>query len=269
MRVEDEAAYVLEARPYRETSLLIEALTAEHGRIALVARGVRGEGRRQTLRRAALEPFRRLRIAFSGRGEVLSLSSAEAEGAPLHPVGTALFAALYVNELLQKLTGRGDPSPALFDRYAVWLSDLAFCLLDQNRRAAHDVADDSYESAERSAFRDQDAALAWALRRFERDLLGLLGYALALDYDSDSGEPLDAEADYAFDPEHGARPWSDNSPWPRVKGSTLAAWAKDDQPSPEDASALKQLARQVIRHHLGGAELRAWRLASDWRWKSS
>src|SRR5690606_36234763 len=105
MRIEDEAAYVLETRPYRETSLLIEAFTAGHGRVALVARGIRGESRRQGVRRAALEPFRLLRIGFSGRGEVMGLAAVEPDGLPLRPVGAPLFAGLYVNELVQKLTG--------------------------------------------------------------------------------------------------------------------------------------------------------------------
>lgn len=269
MRIENEAAYVLEARPYRETSVLVEMLTAEHGRVALVARGVRGEGRRQAVRRAALEPFRLLRIAFSGRGEVMSLSLAETEGVPLYPVGKALFAALYVNELLQKMTGRGDPSPLLFARYSDWLSELGQCLgRDDGRRTAGD-SPDRESDAKRGDLRNVEAALAWALRRFERDLLGLLGYALALDHDSDTGEPLRMASDYAFDPEHGARLWSHGSPWPKAKGSTLMAWAKDDQPSAEETIALKHLARQVIRHHLDGVELRTWRLAAEWRTRTS
>ncbi|HZX72549.1 MAG TPA: recombination protein O N-terminal domain-containing protein, partial [Rhodanobacter sp.] len=54
MRIEQQPAYVLHARAYRETSLLLECLTREHGRLGVVARGVRGE--RSRLRRAQLEP---------------------------------------------------------------------------------------------------------------------------------------------------------------------------------------------------------------------
>lgn len=261
MRVENEAAYILEIRPYRETSVLVEALTAEHGRIALVARGVRGEGKRQALRRAALEPFCRLRLAFSGRGEVLSLTSADLEGTPLRPVGNALFAGMYVNELVQKLTGRGDPSSEVFARYATWTGELAQCLREVCAKTV------GHSDAHRDLV--DDAALAWSLRRFERDLLSLLGYALVLDHDSDTGEPLQMDTDYALDPEHGARRWTAGSPWPKAKGSTLAAWAGDEAPSADQAVAIRQLVRQVIRHHLAGAELRTWKLAADWRTKSS
>ena len=55
MRYQGELAYVLHARPWRETSLLVEVLSAEHGRVGLLARGVHGP-KRQALR-AALQPL--------------------------------------------------------------------------------------------------------------------------------------------------------------------------------------------------------------------
>jgi DNA repair protein RecO (recombination protein O) len=66
MRIEQQPAYVLHARAYRETSLLLECLTREHGRLGVVARGVRGE--RARLRRAQLEPFQPLTMDLLLRG---------------------------------------------------------------------------------------------------------------------------------------------------------------------------------------------------------
>ena len=40
-RHDDEPAFVLHTYAYRETSVIVEALTATYGRVALVARGVR------------------------------------------------------------------------------------------------------------------------------------------------------------------------------------------------------------------------------------
>ena len=42
MRIENQPAFVLHARNWRETSLLVEVLSLDHGRIGLVARGVHG-----------------------------------------------------------------------------------------------------------------------------------------------------------------------------------------------------------------------------------
>ena len=54
MRYAAEPAFVLHARPWRETSLLVEVLSADHGRIGLVGHGVQGP--RKHLLRAALQP---------------------------------------------------------------------------------------------------------------------------------------------------------------------------------------------------------------------
>jgi DNA repair protein RecO (recombination protein O) len=271
MRVENEPAFVLESRPYRETSALLELLTAGHGRVAVVARGIRAEGGRQASRRAVLEPFRCLHVGFSGRGEVMTLTTAETGQAPLRPVGPALFAAMYVNELVLRLTARSDPAPALFDRYGGWLDELA-ALLAQAPAAAptQPMADRIAEalpagSGEAADGAVDDGDLGWSLRRFERDLLGLLGYAPGLQSDGHTGLPLEPGRDYALDPEHGAVPWSATSPWPRASGATLLAWAGERRPDPVQARALKQLARALLRHHLGGGELRSWRLAAQWR----
>ena len=63
-RVSGQPAFVLHAQPYRETSLLVEVFTRDHGRQGLVARGVRGV-RGQPLR-AVLQPLQPLLIDFSG-----------------------------------------------------------------------------------------------------------------------------------------------------------------------------------------------------------
>lgn len=301
MRFEDEPAYVLEARPYRETSLLLELLTVHHGRLATVARGVRGGSRTAVARRAALEPFRRVRVAASGRGEVLSLGAIEADGPVLRLTGAPVFSAWYVNELVLRLTGRGDPSPSLFHRYSAWLVELAGILqpvtaadriaeptpgsivaghyasatatatVSETTAAAVEAAtaDAAVETAAETetapAAAESDDRLAWSLRRFERDLIDLLGYALTLDHDCESGRPLRDDVAYCLDPEHGARPWTVDSHWPRASAEVLRAWSGETQPSREHLRQLKPLARALVRHYLGGGELRAWRLAAQWR----
>ncbi len=257
MRIEDEAAYVLEARPYRETSLLLELLTPGHGRLAVVARGVRGDRPAQRQKRALLEPLRQLRVAVSGRGEVLSLQRVDdAGGGLLRPTGNALLSAFYVNELLRKLIPRNDPAPDAFALYRTWLERMAACLPPWYGADAGDATDDTGNG--------HAAALAWALRRFERDLLVRLGYGLALDHDSDTGEPVTAEARYILDPEQGARAWTQGSPWRPIAGAILLAWSGEACPDAETANELRRLARDLIRHHLGGGELEIWRLARRW-----
>jgi DNA repair protein RecO (recombination protein O) len=228
MRLDQQPAYVLHARPYRETSLLLECLTREHGRLGVVARGVRGE--RARLRRAQLEPFQPLALDLLLRGELATLGGAETIGMPLRLAGDRGLAGLYLNELVVRLTARQDAHPVLFDAYAQTLA----------RLAAGEPA-------------------AWTLRRFERDLLEAIGYGLQLRREADGGEALQAQAHYRYDVEQGALRCAAAAPH-AVRGADLLALAGDRMPDRVGMAALRRLMREVIRYHLGGGELRAWRV---------
>ncbi|HET7359312.1 MAG TPA: DNA repair protein RecO C-terminal domain-containing protein, partial [Rhodanobacteraceae bacterium] len=103
------------------------------------------------------------------------------------------------------------------------------------------------------------ASLAWTLRRFERDLLAALGYGLQLEYDADSGEPLQADAEYCYQAEHGAVAGRGRDGF-AVRGADLLALGADRMPDARGLACLRRLLRGVIAHHLGGTELRAWRV---------
>lgn len=226
MLIEQQPAYVLHARPYRETSLLLECLTRDHGRIGVVARGVRGA--RGRVRRSELEPFLPCLVNLHLRGELATLRMVEPAGAPLRLVGNALLAGLYVNELVVRMSARHDPHAGLFRAYQRTLQRLV-----------------------------RGDALAWTLRRFERDFLALLGFALQLEFDADSGRPLQLEAGYRYVPDHG--PQRDAQAQPDgLRGSDLRALASDTAPDARGMTALRHLTRQVIAFHLGGAQLRTW-----------
>ncbi|HVC17779.1 MAG TPA: DNA repair protein RecO [Rhodanobacter sp.] len=228
MRIEQQPAYVLHARPYRETSLLLECLTREHGRLGVVARGVRGE--RSRLRRAQLEPFQSLTLDLLLRGEMATLTAVEPVGAPRRLPGNSGLAGLYLNELVVRLTERQDPMPSLFDASAQTLARLA-----------------SGES------------MAWSLRRFERDLLQAIGYGLQLQHELETGEPLLPDATYRYQVEHGAVRCSADCAQ-ALLGRDLLALDQDRMPGDGGLKSLREMMREVIRFHLGGAELRAWRV---------
>ena len=230
MRVTAQPAYILHARAWRETSLLLEAFTRDHGRVGLVARGVRSA--RARLPRSALEPLQALQLDWSGRGELQTLTAAEPVRNPPALRGDALMSAMYVNELMVRLTARDDPHPELFQRYAGLLDELA---------AAQ--------------------SLAWTLRRFERDLLQATGYGLQLLHEADTGEAVEADAWYRYGAEEGARRCGADTAR-ALRGDDLLALAHDRMPDARGLKALRDLMREVIRFHLGGGELRAWRVLS-------
>jgi DNA repair protein RecO (recombination protein O) len=232
MRITQQPAYVLHARAWRETSLLLEVFTRDFGRVGLVARGVRGA--RARLPRSSLEPMQALRMDWAGRGELPTLAAVEAEGVPRAFRGEALLSAMYVNELLVRLIARNDPHPALFERYGR--------LLDELRDAS---------------------SLAWSLRCFERDLLGAIGYALQLDVAADTGRPIEPEVDYDYLADAGAVIAGNHPDAVRVRGSALRALATGDRPDAQDMAALRRLMRNLIGQQVGSRGLQSWRVLAD------
>lgn len=234
MRYFSQPAYVLHARAWRETSLLLEVLSADHGRVGLVARGVHGP-RRQVLR-AALQPLQHIRFDAVQRGELAWLNAAEAiDAAPRLP-SDATLAAFYVNELLLRLAPRQEPQPRLYLLYG-----------ELRRRLA------------------QSEALAWTLRRFERDLLDALGVGFDFASDGD-GAPIDPAARYRLDPEHGPRRLLGEREGDRARSATgraLLALAADQRPPAAELAGLRRALRGVLQAHLGGSGLKSWELMGE------
>lgn len=248
MRVSGERAFVLHARPWRETSLLVELLTQAHGRVGVVARGV--QGTKQQARRAALQPWQSIEFDALPKGELWTLSRWEAlDAAPRH-VGDAALAGFYVHELLLRLLPRQDAVPEVFARYALLRDELAAVAAPAG-------------AMERVGAPPPSIALplAWVLRRFERDLLDALGLGLPWG-DTADGDALDPAARYRVDPEHGA--WRDRSHAPdSLRGSALLALAEDRCPPAEELGELRRGLRAVLAHHLGGKPLKAWGLMAE------
>ena len=234
MRYLAEPAFVLHARPWRETSLLVEVLTADHGRLGLVARGVQGP-KRQPLR-AALQPFQWIRFDAVQRGELAGLTSAEALDAAPRLAGEAMLAGFYLNELTLRLAPRQDPQPELFQ---------------------------AYQQA-RERLRDREP-LGWTLRRFERDLLDAMGFGFDWSHDGDAA--VDPAARYRLDPEEGPRRLlSDRGHGDRrsaATGQALLALATDRMPAAEDLASLRRAMRGVLAHHLGPRGLKSWEMLGD------
>lgn len=235
MRYAAEPAFVLHARPWRETSLLVEVLSEAHGRLGLVARGVQGPKRH--VLRAALQPLQLIHFDGVQQGELAQLRAAEAQDAAPQLAGDATLAGFYLNELVLRLAPRHDPLPELFDAYGAARARLG--------------AGDS---------------LAWTLRRFERDLLAAIGLGFDLHADGE-GTPIDPAARYRLDPEHGPRRLlSDRGHDDRsaaATGRALLALAADRVPDADDLAGLRRALRPVLAHHLGGRGLKSWELLGE------
>lgn len=224
LRVADEPGFVLRTMAWQETSLLVEAFTARHGRIGLVARGAR---RPRSGLRAVLQPFVPLQLRFSRRGELATLSGAEASAPPAMLAGDALFAGWYLNELLLRTLARDDPHSELFAAYAAALRGLA------------------------------EGAIQPAVRCFEKALLDAIGYGLQIPPD------LKPDQHYQYDWRTGPVPAAPGEA--TVRGATLLALAAGRIREPDQLREARRLLREALARVTGARELESLRALRQMR----
>ena len=243
-RISDEPAFVLHRYDWSESSLILEVLTRDHGRIALVAKGAK---RPSSNFRPVLLPLQPLRLAFGGDAEIRTLKGAEWVGGQVMPTGDALLAGYYLNELLIRLLARDDPHPRLFDAYASAVQVLA----------SH-----------------HGEALQPALRAFELLLLREIGLLPSLDAQTLTLAGLDPQGRYSLVPEGGlvraspgdGRPSLSGSQWQqlqRVLDDADTSFTATLRQAAQVSSELKPQLRSLLHYHCGVSTLRTRQLMID------
>jgi DNA repair protein RecO (recombination protein O) len=224
LRIDRQSAWVLHRRPLRETSVLLDLLTREHGRVGVVARAARGSPRGHGV---VCQPFQPLVVSWSGRGELKTLTAAERTASVPAMVGERLYSALYVNEMLVRALAPHDAHPVLFDAYGALVRGLP------------------------------EAELEPLLRGFELLLLGELGYAPDFAVDAGSGELMEPQGMYSFAPAAGflASPGAPEST--AYPGWSLEAIGRRDFSDPRTRRFAKRLLREALAPVLGDRPLRS------------
>lgn len=234
--VNTQVAYILHKRAYRETSSILEVLTKDYGRVALMARGCRGTRSKIA---GSLLLFTPLLISWQGRGSLPYLKTVERADLKAPALKSkALLSAMYINELLMYLLHKNDVHEAVFEQYHHCLYNL-----------------------------ENQAALEISLRQFEIKLLELLGFGLNVQEEADTGAMIDVNEQYLYHLEHGPVLYQNSASnqavgrLPQVSGSTLQAVAKGDfqnlAKNVQQLTELKQLMRFVIAFHLGKKTLKS------------
>jgi DNA repair protein RecO (recombination protein O) len=230
-RVLGQPSFVLHSYPYKETSLIVDMFTRDHGRIGVVAKGAK---RPLSKLRGVLQTFQPLSISFSGKSELRTLIDADWVGGMLPIEKTALLCGFYLNELLIKLLARDDPHPALFDHYVATLNELAH---------------------------NEPAQIV--LRKFERALLKETGVAADLTRDTGTRARVELDGAYVVDPERGPRRAQAGDTWPVVSGKTLIDMENEHYGDPQTQAQSKQLMRFLLAYQLGGAPLNTRQILLD------
>ena len=225
MRVDGELGYVLHSAPYRETSLLVDLFTPEYGRVRCVAKGFRKPNKRGVSR--ALFPYTEHSLCWQGRGDLKTLTRADAIAAPAFLQQEALFTGLYVNELLFRLLHEYDPHPFLYQQYRQFISQLA-----------------------------QGGPDELMLLNLEMTLLEELGYGLVLDTDIE-GTGLIPDRLYQYIPERGLSLLANQQKRTAstLEGADIIALLEGNFSQRSVMKTAKQLTRGVIDFYLGGRQL--------------
>lgn len=224
-----QAAYVLHRRDFQESSLLVDLLTINDGRIRVVAKGAK---RNKSPWRAVLQAFSPICVEFSGRHDLKTLTLAEAIQSPLNLTGDYLYSGFYLNELLQRLLPQHAEVSELFEAYEGALQALA------HKRPIED-----------------------SLRGFEWQLLQQLGHAFDWQTDAETGATLTAGMLCYFDPERG---FTLTEPFPGAlafNAELVSSLHILNQSCVELDSEQRKLCKKIMREalapHLGGKPLRS------------
>ena len=221
-RISLQPAFVLHSRPFRESSLLVDLLTPDYGRVGVVARGARAQ---QSRYRGHLRPFVPILASWSARSDLGSLNQVEPGGSPLLLEGRSLLAGMYLNELLVRLLHQHDPQPEIFEQYQQTLN----ALNQGNNQNIEPI-----------------------LRRFEKGFLVAIGFGFSWTQTTDTLATIVSTQQYAFDPDLG---FSEKlSPFHQqllFSGAHIIAIAADDFASADVLHTAKRIMRLAMQLRLG------------------
>jgi len=247
-----QPAYVLHQRAYRDSSMLLELFSPEYGRVGVIAKGARSSKSRW---RGVLQPFQPLLVSWNKRGELGTLTAAEAQGQALAIAPDLIASGFYLNEILLRLLERDEGQLELFGHY------------DKALRSMSEIA---------SQNNPRPVALEILLRQFEMRMLTALGYGLVLDQEVGSDSPLQVEQEYIYQLEYGpvkadvgftnVSNASDTNEekyryGTRISGGTLLALQKGDFSDEQVRLESKRLLRTVLGNYLGSKPLQSRNLA--------
>ena len=217
---------MLHTRPFKETSLLVDLFTRNHGKISVIAKGAqRPKSKIGIIKTPSCLFF----ISCIGRGELKTLTHCEIKEY-FFPIAEAFNSVVYLNELLIKLLGKEDAHPEIFDHYLIVCGSLK----SKNK-----------EKLEKN------------LRSFELTLLKEIGYGLNLNFEGNSDIEIKEDTSYKFVPSVGFLPQtkseSNNN---NFSGRDILNLSTGNFSSPDTLLASKKIMRQAIDFHLGNKTLK-------------
>ena len=216
-RVSDQPAYLLHRRDWQNTSLILDLLTCDYGKVSVLAKG--GKNSRS---KALYQPFTRLSVSWTGRHEMKTLVGID--GVSLPVAEHQYLPLLYINELVSVFLPVHESSLELFQLYSVLLQSI-----------------DQKESD---------------LREFEKELMNILGYLPDTQVEAKTRMPIDASQHYQFLASDGFILCTQSEKH-AIDGSCIIAWNDQNYESPIVMQMAKSVMRCIIDFNLHGKQLKS------------
>jgi DNA repair protein RecO (recombination protein O) len=216
-RVSDQPAYLLHRRDWQNTSLILDLLTYDFGRVSVLAKG--GKNSRS---KAFYQPFTRLSVSWTGRHELKTL--VDIDGVSLPVAEDQYLPLLYINELISVFLPAHEPNPEMFQLYGLLLQSI-----------------------------DQKEA---DLREFERELMHILGYLPDTQVEAKTRMPIDASAHYQFLASDGFVMCSEERQ-NAIDGASIIDWNEKNYENPVVVQMAKAVMRCIIDFNLHGRQLKS------------
>jgi DNA repair protein RecO (recombination protein O) len=177
-----------------------------------------------------LQPFHRVLVTYSGRGEAGQLANAEFDGAYCELPAARSLSGFYLNELLMRLFERHDAHADVFELYDATLNELKIATNDEGA----------------------------VLRVFEKRLLTMSGYGLLLDHEASTGEAVQPHCMYRYVPERGVTRIDGVAEGQLIfSGASLLALSNEVFTEPVTRTDARRLLRAALDQYLAGRELRS------------
>ena len=218
-RVTDQPAFILHRKNWQNSSLLLDLLTRDFGRISLLAKG--GKNSRS---RGLYQPFSKVAVGWSGRHTLKTLTTIDGVSGQIPE--SLYLPLLYVNELVEAFQPGFESSIEIFNLYDELLNQI-----------------NPYN-------------VEMSLRRFERESMQVFGYLPDLYTDSVQSKPIDPQSCYYFVASRGLVPCScdhENA----IEGRILHFWNQEKFEDAKVAHTAKSIMRCIIDFNLQGKRLKS------------
>ena len=216
-------SFIIHARKYRETSMIYDVLTEEHGLISILAKGIKSKKDG-----FILQPFRELQLSYTDRALPI-LTKYEIISSYLEASNKFMLESLYFNELIYRFIPKNEPLISLYNLYKEHLEYMN--TTSDNRLII--------------------------LLRFEIIFLREIGYEIHLSYPSDY--VIDEENLFYYDYESGFKETKKNTEYINIiTGSSLKKLLNNQLTSIQEKKVLRNIIKDIFKNLAGSKSIKSY-----------